>query len=738
MYYSLLQKLLQTKSIFFIFMIGLVYTPTQAQQTITLDKNFQKQVLTNNTRVKVYQDTRQELDLKQATKLNWDTQAQDLKDPVCIAESDAGVIWLRFNLDVAHPDSYLLTTFNFYGTSVLYYRHSSDSSWQKTILTEEMYHHNRLHEYYFFRQFIMQLKQKGTYECYFRTHGIGAITLFSNQYLEKKQVYNELTFLLISIGALLAITFYNCFLIFATKDRIYIYYSIYQVTNIILGLFFAGVLAAYNLDYTYSENRSGYTNFFFISYLANQLFAYHFLKVPSTLGKAWTRLYILLIAISIGAIIVSHSVGLYYSQMFVESLSVTAPLCLWISGIWAYFKKKRKEARFYIIAYVFYLLGSLLAFLTASGSINTILGYNAFLTGAVFEAIFFSLALGDRISILRKEKEQAQNQNLKLIREQKAVLEQKVQERTAALSKANEDIMVQNQELKSRREEILAQNEELYQSQEEISAQRDALQKTNVTLDRSRRQIELSINSAKNIQQAILLNEYKFQDHFADYFLINRPKDVVSGDFFWINRIQDKLILVAADCTGHGVPGAFMTLIGANLLDNIIRVNNIQDPAAILSHLHTQVKIALHQEETNNNNGMDAVVIALNVNDDLAPIHLTFAGAKNNLSIWSNAELLELKGTRKSIGGIQNEAIQFESQERSLNKGDLLYLGSDGLEDQNNQKRKRFGRKRLKELLIQLHQLPLAQQKQQIETALATHMQGTEQRDDILLIGVKI
>jgi len=146
----------------------------------------------------------------------------------------------------------------------------------------------------------------------------------------------------------------------------------------------------------------------------------------------------------------------------------------------------------------------------------------------------------------------------------------------------------------------------------------------------------------------------------------------------------------------------------------------------------------MHQKQTQSGGGMDAIAITLETPESLSQTKLSFSGAKNNLLIWSDEELLEIKATRKSIGGIQNEMIQFQSQEISLNPNDMIYLSSDGLEDQNNKKRKRFGRKRLKDLITEVHPLTLPQQKHQFEAVLAEHMVDTDQRDDILLIGIKI
>lgn len=297
-------------------------------------------------------------------------------------------------------------------------------------------------------------------------------------------------------------------------------------------------------------------------------------------------------------------------------------------------------------------------------------------------------------------------------------------------------VIEKNQKLEDNNNELNVLNEELRQVQEELYMQHESLDEQNKILNLQNQKINSSIKVAESIQRAFFTYEKRLKNLTEDYFLINRPKDVVSGDFYWVSKINDTIILIVADCTGHGVPGAFMTLIADNLLDKTIEIGQELNPANILNQLHQEIQTTLQQKKTNDNNGMDMVVLALKKQAD--SVNLTFAGAKNNVLIYSNQEQIELKGTRKSIGGIQNEQIEFENQSISLQKGSLIYAGSDGLEDQNNKKRKKFGRRKLKKLLSENIDLPLDRQKEKIEQVLENHMQGTHQRDDILWLGVKI
>ncbi len=334
----------------------------------------------------------------------------------------------------------------------------------------------------------------------------------------------------------------------------------------------------------------------------------------------------------------------------------------------------------------------------------------------------------------------------------------------------NQELEEEKEKTLKQNQEILTQNEELYQQQEEIMTQREFIESRNAELDEinqklmansqslkasvhqleerekqiqvqnellvaREKQIASSLNAALTIQNAILPYKAKLDTLLKEYFLIYRPKDVVSGDFFWLNEIENKTILAVVDCTGHGVPGAFMSLIGNTLLDKIIRVWKILDPAQILERLHQEIKIVLRQEETGNNYGMDISLLCLEKQDQ-ALYKLTFAGAKSIMYLMRPDEMqLKVKGDRRSIGGFQNESICFTNQKFKLCQGDFICVGSDGFVDQNNKRRKSFGEKRLMSLLKEISTQPVDLQKKRLEEALQAHMKGTTQRDDILLLG---
>jgi len=221
-----------------------------------------------------------------------------------------------------------------------------------------------------------------------------------------------------------------------------------------------------------------------------------------------------------------------------------------------------------------------------------------------------------------------------------------------------------------------------------------------------------------------------------DYFIFYQPRDIVSGDFYWIEKVDDEVIVIAGDCTGHGVPGAFMSLIAINLLERVVLQQKVTSPPQILRDLHTLVRLALKQDEIENHSGMDMGIVKISEGRILH-----FSGAKRPLYYIDASQPTEVHvcgGSRKSIGGLQNDAKEFEEVMIALPAGSTFYLSSDGLADQNNEKRKRLKEEPVLTALLENYPISMEAQKNAIKTILDKHMAGTEQRDDILLLGVKI
>ncbi len=270
-----------------------------------------------------------------------------------------------------------------------------------------------------------------------------------------------------------------------------------------------------------------------------------------------------------------------------------------------------------------------------------------------------------------------------------------------------------------------------------IRTQKNQIEEQRDTLDLQNQKINASIQYAQNIQRAILPVRNQIRNLFES-FIIYRPKDIVSGDFYWFTKVKDTAFLAAVDCTGHGVPGAFMSMIGSSHLNEIVLEKQVTEPAKILSLLNEKIIESLRQDKTENNDGMDVCFISI----DLKSNKITFSGAKRPLFIFKNktSEFDEIKGDRISIGGVKkkNEDEKFNNHIINAEKGDILFLSSDGLTDQNNSERKRFGSNRLKEIILNNISEPMDIQKEIIVKELNDFQQQEEQRDDITLIGIKI
>jgi serine phosphatase RsbU (regulator of sigma subunit)/ligand-binding sensor domain-containing protein len=266
------------------------------------------------------------------------------------------------------------------------------------------------------------------------------------------------------------------------------------------------------------------------------------------------------------------------------------------------------------------------------------------------------------------------------------------------------------------------------------------------TIDEKNQKIISSIRYAQTIQQAILPSTDLLHTYFPENFVLYKPKDVVSGDFYWMSVVKnrqtnnvEKVYLGVLDCTGHGVPGAFMSMIGNTLLNKIASMADVYQPADMLEALHQEIRVALHQEEEANKDGMDVCLVCFEapLRQDTAKI--SFAGAKRNLYITKpDGQVRELKGSRKLIGGLSSGHHRFETHQTILTKGDCIYLTTDGYVDQNNNKRESFTTYRFKELISKIQAKPCAEQKMILDNTLAEHQGQEEQRDDITIIGIKI
>lgn len=337
--------------------------------------------------------------------------------------------------------------------------------------------------------------------------------------------------------------------------------------------------------------------------------------------------------------------------------------------------------------------------------------------------------------------EKLENKN-KLIESQKEELE-KINSRLVSneviLKKSYIKIKENEVKIKEQSTEIVAQNEQLSQKQAELIRTNDDLATTFRQFKTTSDRLNKSMAYANQIQQLILPKKEKLDSFFGEYFVLYLPKDIVSGDFYWFTKLGgNRAMFVLADCTGHGVPGAFMSMIGNTLLHEIIKVKNIHSPAEILASLHAGIRNILKQQDSKNSDGMDTSICLFEKDDMTNKYQITFAGAKSSIFYGKDSTIHQLDGNKISIGGFTEKERLFTNQTFTLQKGEVIYFTSDGYIDQNNASRERFSTNKFKKLLASVCDLPIGEQEQIILSALKEHQKDEEQRDDISVVGIRL
>ncbi|MGB0522238.1 MAG: PP2C family protein-serine/threonine phosphatase [Flammeovirgaceae bacterium] len=329
----------------------------------------------------------------------------------------------------------------------------------------------------------------------------------------------------------------------------------------------------------------------------------------------------------------------------------------------------------------------------------------------------------------------------------------------STIASKNQELMAKGTELESANQKLQLNEEELRQNLEELSVIHEKVSETKVKLEESlvreweakealkkamstalakkNQQIMSSLNYAKRIQQLLMPNPEEVVEDFDDAFILLQPRDVVSGDFFWYEDVQTRdeafQVFGVADCTGHGVPGALMSMIGLEQLTEIVNVEQIDTPSAILNRLHHGVVNILKQNTSNNKDGMDIAICKIDKDNGV----VEYAGAKTPLIYIQDGALHTIKGNRQPIGKLRlSTHTNFTNHIIDVSQPTSFYLFSDGFQDQfggpNNRK---FMIKRFKDLLLRIHQYPMKEQEHILRETLADWMGDEKQTDDVLVAG---
>lgn len=515
---------------------------------------------------------------------------------------------------------------------------------------------------------------------------------------DEVQRQNQLVFGLFIGIFLFTIIIYSAFYALL-RDRLFLVYVIY--------VFFSGLLQfaldGYLHQYIFTSGNyltqhsiiliAGLAVLFALSYATS------YLKLEGIFRRI-SRAFIVLVTITMIASTIPGSPYLIAFPL-INLLSFGALVFILIAGLRMY--SNGKVSIFFIIGLGSIVAGGIVFLLGNFGVIDALwFTQPALKVGAMIEIICLSILMAGQYKQLQQEKELAQKALLTQLEETNLKLETIVEERTRELNS-------QRLLLKQRNDDFVS-----------------------------------SVRYAEKIQSAVMSNESKLKSILPDSFVFFRPKDIVSGDFYWVEQLapnknwKNGLVLWAtADCTGHGVPGAFVSIIGNYLLQMTKNNSEIKYPGQVLDFLNTQINRTLNSEFNREiiRDGMDMVLCALDREDK----KLYFSGAKNPIYIVRKNELLEFKGDRKPIGFDDSaEEFHFATQTIDLEDGDMIYSFSDGFADQfGGPKGKKFMTKKLKQMLTDQASHEVSNQQAHIESTFDSWCGDLDQLDDVLLIGIR-
>jgi serine phosphatase RsbU (regulator of sigma subunit) len=275
--------------------------------------------------------------------------------------------------------------------------------------------------------------------------------------------------------------------------------------------------------------------------------------------------------------------------------------------------------------------------------------------------------------------------------------------------------------------QLLIANAEINKQKEEITIQRDLI-------SNQKKDLSDSIRYALRIQSSLLADQDILKPYHKDYFIFFKPKDVLSGDFYWLGAFSSNLIFVAADCTGHGVPGSLVSMLGITFLDEIIKSDKLISPGDILTRLRKKlIKAFKTTNDEKIKDGMEIAIVSFNFEIGT----LTYAAANHPLYLFKDKEFFEYKPDRISISS-EGKSHKYENQVININHGDSFYIFSDGFQDQyGGPNKKKFLKARLKNLLHNIQSYDIQQQKDIIENEFRQWKGEEEQTDDVLIIGVR-
>ena len=843
------------KNIFFLFSFIFIIQNVFSQNTINIDEN-EKILIGKN--IQFIEDKNKEFTLNEIL-------SQEFQDKMITSESEIlffnyqnSTYWIKFtikNTSKKNTNFFLVIDYPLLYKIKFFYQTKAGYD---TLYSGDGYKFNKRKIKSATNVFEINLNknEQKTYYCAIESDGdVVSLPIYiytSDKYMEEsqKKTFGNAFF----YGILFIIVISNMFYFKTLRDKSYI---IYIFLIIFLGLFI-GARDGYTFQYLFSNfpylNNISVSIFSMLSMLSILLMMIYVLETR----KNFRTLHNIIIAFSIivSLMIIPVFLPSYYRFfIFFGNYLVGIFIIFAIIILFLALKKKLFLAKYFLIAVLFLIIGSLFLILKNNGFTGVFQSEFLYKTVIILEIITLSYGLSARFNDLIQENKQEVINSLEKINLLKSnansILEKEVKKRVKelnitnlSLKEKNDELIVIEEELRQNNEELLTQREhieeqnaqfkELLKNLEDIYIKCDfrgnfinvspsiirefnistieEIYKTNVfdwaiiddktkkyfiktllqdkkiknfayrfkrigadnqyaelnasvfykrgkiagyeaiirnvtervifeeklqnqkeTVEIAHNKITSSINYAKRIQNALLTNKKIINDYFKNYFLIFKPKEQVSGDFYYVNKIKNYLIFAIADCTGHGVPGGFLTMLGITYLHEIVRRDEIKKTNLALNTLRDRFKRTFKTFGSNSQNGLDIALCVIDLDTNI----LQYSGAYNPLWIIRNNELIEYKATRNPIGFYVKEK-DFDKHEIQLKNDDLLYIFSDGFQDQfGGDDHSKYSTKRFKELIYSIHTKTINEQNDILTNTFDQWKKDYEQTDDVTVLGIK-
>ncbi len=506
-------------------------------------------------------------------------------------------------------------------------------------------------------------------------------------------------------GIMLIMILYHIPLFVKGRETSYLYYILYILAFLIFFLDKEGYIYELIPRITNAPVSFFLLEIFLLFFL---LFGRAYLDTRNTL-QSWDTILLLAVWFTVGGLILS------LTSVLLQEFGVNVPFYIQLAGLAINFvsaigslflaivpamiltRENFQPARYFLFANLFIILGVAINFALKEYS----LGKHSLELGVTLQILTFSIGLSERINLLKRSKEIAQRRIIDQLRENAALkdkvnreLEDKVQERTF-----------------------------------EIQAQKEQIEKQN-------KEIKYSFDYAKKIQSTVLPRHEVFENLFAEHFIFFKPRDIVSGDFYWISQSDHEIVLTAADCTGHGVPGSLMSMLGITMLHEIVNEKSVRHSEEILNQLRLSIARTLRQEGRigEQKDGIDMALVIYNT----VTRQLEFSGANNPIYIIRNGEMLEYKGNNMPVAYYEKMS-DFTRYTIDMKQGDRVYMFTDGFPDQfGGPQGKKFKYRPFKDLLLEVHERPMEEQHRILKLIFDEWKGDLSQIDDVLVIGLRL